>query len=470
MRKFETAAPLLVLALAGVLLIVLGPRAVRTYALAEQAARVSLARQELAEDDVLRRIDRAVAAISEAMAPSVVHIDVAGERRMLGGSSGAGWIYDDAGHVVTNAHVVHGSRRIAVEFADGVVTTARVVGSDVYTDIAVIRVDRPASELLPARRSETRLPRVGERVFAFGSPFGFKFSMSEGVVSGLGRRAPGSSIPGGYTNYIQTDAAVNPGNSGGPLVNTDGHVIGMNVAIATSRSLGASPEEAGGDSAGISFAIPLGTIEPIVDQLIRFGSVSRGYLGVFYDAEATTRVTGPDGTVQTGVRVQRAEPGGPSDAAGVRPGDVVVAIQGSPIVSTESLSALVSSGRAGDTITVRVWRDGQMLDFPVTLAPIRPEALAQRLSEPTQMRLGAVILPAEDGGVRVAQVWNELPAAAAGLRAGDRIVRINGNEFGGWDDFFVRSAEAGLLTGQSVRYRVVGEDGSVRDVDVSLRP
>ena len=140
------------------------------------------------------------------------------------------------------------------------------------------------------------MPRVGEQVFAFGSPFGFKFSMSEGIVSGLGREAPGSSMPGGYTNYIQTDAAVNPGNSGGPLVNTDGHVIGMNVAIATARSIGGTPEDSGGDSAGISFAIPLGTIEPIVDQLIRYGSVSRGYLGIQFGGPdgGLDRVPGPD--------------------------------------------------------------------------------------------------------------------------------------------------------------------------------
>ncbi len=469
MRKFDTVIPMLMLAVIGAMLLLAGPRAVRTYTLAEQSARVMVARQELADDDILRRIDRATAAIADAVSPSVVHIEVSEGRRSLTGSSGAGWVYDAQGHVVTNAHVVRGSERISVEFSDGVVTGARLVGSDVYTDIAVLRVERAGSELMPARRSETRLPRVGERAFAFGSPFGFKFSMSEGVVSGLGRRAPGSSIPGGYTNYIQTDAAVNPGNSGGPLVNSDGHVIGMNVAIATSRSTGASPEDAGGDSAGISFAIPLGTIEPIVDQLIRFGSVSRGFLGINFADGPPTRVALDDGMVLTGVRVTRTEPGGPSDLAGMREGDVIVQIQGSPIVTSESLSALVSSGRAGEAVEVRVWRDGRLIDLSVTLAPIRPEVLAQRLAEPTQLRLGAILGQAEQGVV-VLQTFGNLPAAKAGLEVGDRLVAINGRPFGEWYEFFVMAADAGLLTGQSVRIGVIDRSGEEREIEITLYP
>jgi S1-C subfamily serine protease len=469
-RKFDTVIPMLMLAVIGAMLLLAGPKAVRTYTLAEQSARVMVARQELADDDILRRIDRAVAAIADAVSPSVVHIEVSEGRRSLTGSSGAGWVFDGDGHVVTNAHVVRGSQRISVEFADGVVTGARLVGSDVYTDIAVLRVERDGSELIPARRSEMRLPRVGERAFAFGSPFGFKFSMSEGVVSGLGRRAPGSSIPGGYTNYIQTDAAVNPGNSGGPLVNSDGHVIGMNVAIATSRTTGASPEEAGGDSAGISFAIPLGTIEPIVDQLIRYGSVSRGYLGINFEGDGPARVTLDDGMVLTGVRVSGTEPGGPSERAGLQRGDVIVQIEGSPIVTTESLSALVSSGRAGEDVAVRVWRDGKLIDMSVTLAPIRNEVLAQRLAEPTQLRLGAMLGRAEQGGVVVLQIWNELPAAKSGLGVGDRLVSINGRPAREWHEFYVMAADAGLLTGQSVRMGVVTRAGEEREIQITLYP
>jgi S1-C subfamily serine protease len=472
LRRFQTTAPILMVIAVGLLLVFGGPRLLRQYTLAEQSARIVLAREELAGDDILRRIDRAVSAIADAAGPSVVHIETAGESRGLAGSSGAGWVYDGLGHVVTNAHVVRGSRRISVEFTDGVVTSGTLIGSDVYTDIAVVRVDRPESALFPAFRSVTRLPRVGERVFAFGSPFGFKFSMSEGVVSGLGRQAPGSSIPGGYTNYIQTDAAVNPGNSGGPLINTDGHVIGMNVAIATSRSIGASPDDSGGDSAGISFAIPLGTIEPIVDQLIRYGEVSRGYLGINFggvNGGLYRLVTGAGETL-TGIRISGVEPGGPSDRAGLQEGDVIVSVSGSPILTPESLSSLVSSGRPGDAVDVRVWRDDRLMDMTVVLAPMRAAVLAQRLERPTQMRLGAQLRTGEDGGVAVVQVWDGLPAEVAGLRVGDRIVRVENRSFNGFDEFLVAAADAGLLTGQTVTFEVMGADGGLREVDVTLYP
>jgi serine protease Do len=263
---------------------------------------------------------------------------------------------------------------------------------------------------------------------------------------------------------------VNPGNSGGPLVNSDGHVIGMNVAIATSRTTGASPEEAGGDSAGISFAIPLGTIEPIVDQLIRYGSVSRGYLGINFEGDGPARVTLDDGMVLTGVRVSGTEPGGPSERAGLQRDDVIVQIEGSPIVTTESLSALVSSGRAGEDVAVRVWRDGKLIDISVTLAPIRNEVLAQRLAEPTQLRLGAMLGRAEQGGVVVLQIWNELPAAKSGLGVGDRLVSINGRPAREWHEFYVMAADAGLLTGQSVRMGVVTRAGEEREIQITLYP
>lgn len=472
MRRFQTLFPMLMLAFVGAVLLLAGPAALKRYTLAEQSARMILARDQLAGDDILGRIDRAVSAIVDAMSPSVVHIETIGENSKVFGSSGAGWVYDDLGHVVTNAHVVRGARQIAVEFSDGAVFEASLVGSDIYTDIAVLKVERASSGLFAAHRSETRLPRVGERVFAFGSPFGFKFSMSEGVVSGLAREAPGSSIPGGYTNYIQTDAAVNPGNSGGPLVNTDGQIIGMNVAIATSRSIGGTPEGGAGDSAGISFAIPLGTIEPIVDQLIRYGEVSRGYMGIRFggpDYDAMDRVVGPRGAVLTGVRITEVEPGGPSDEAGLRAGDLIVAVQGSPVLTTEALSTLVSSGRPGEGVTVRVLRAGHILDLTVVLAPMQARALAQRLAVPAQMRSGMTVHE-EDGGVVVTRVWPGMPALTAGLRADDKIVLVNGRSFAGLPEFFIALADAGLLTGHTVELSVEGADGRVRLVSLSLSP
>jgi serine protease Do len=469
MRRIETIVPMMMLAVAALLALLIGPRMMRQYSVAEQTARIELARNELRDDDILRRIDRAVAAISDAVLPSVVHIETSGRRRGSA-SSGAGWVFDSNGHIVTNAHVVGRSRTISVEFADGSVVEGELVGTDIYTDIAVIRVDR-RDGLFPVMRSETRLPRLGERVFAFGSPFGFKFSMSEGIVSGLGRSTPGSSIPGGYTNYIQTDAAVNPGNSGGPLINTDGHVVGMNVAIATSQSIGASPEDSGGDSAGISFAIPLGTIEPIVGQLIEFGSVSRGYLGIQFGGGSRTggleRVVFEDGDVRTGVRVSAVVPGGPSDRAGVRADDVIVAVEGSPIINSESLVSLISSGRPGDGVEVDVWRNGSLESVTVVLDPILPEVLAQRLAGPTMMQLGARLVRSDDG-MLVTDLFQDFPASRSGLRAGDRIVSINGKSFPGRDEFFVLLADEGLLTGETVELGVIGSDDESRTVRLRM--
>ncbi|MFK7884037.1 MAG: trypsin-like peptidase domain-containing protein [Phycisphaerales bacterium] len=467
MRRIESIVPLMMLAVAALMALLVGPKLLRQYAVAEQAARIQVAHNELSDDDILRRIDRAVAAIADAVEPSVVHIETTGRRTTANGSSGAGWVYDGDGHVVTNSHVVRGATQVSVEFADGVVVGGRVVGTDVYTDIAVVRVDR-RDGLFPVRRSEMRLPRVGERVFAFGSPFGFKFSMSEGIVSGLGRQPPGSSIPGGYTNYIQTDAAVNPGNSGGPLINTDGHVVGMNVAIATARSIGSSPEDSGGDSAGISFAIPLGTIEPIVRQLITYGEVSRGYMGISFSGnQRVERVGNENGRALTGVRVSQVIPDGPSDRAGIQADDVVVSIEGSPIVSTEALMSLISSGRPGEPVAVRVWRSDQIVELAVVLDPIEPAVLAGRFGQPIMIRSGFFLADASDG-VRITRVFEGMPAAVAGLQMGDVITRVNGIRITDASDFFVAAADEGLLTGEIIELRVVNDDGESRTVSLGL--
>lgn len=474
MRKFVSFTPAIVVMLIVAMMMYLAPSFLDRYANAQQKARITLARNVLADDDILRRIDRAIAAIGDSIEPTVVHIETIPEgqvfdenAQMIGSySSGAGWIYNTDGYIITNAHVVKESEKVAVEFFNGNVVEGSVTGSDIYTDIAVIRVE-PSSTTFPAMRASDRLPRVGERIFAFGSPFGFKFSMSEGIVSGLGRQAQGARIIGGYTNYIQTDAAVNPGNSGGPLVNTDGHVIGMNVAIATAAStVGSNPEDSGGDSAGISFAIPLGTIEPIVLQLIEHGSVSRGYLGIRYDSSRNGRVgvETSDGRTAYGVRISSVEADGPSDKGGVLPSDVVMSVQGSPVTNAEALTSLISSQRAGEPIELIVYRDGEFVELDVTLGQMEPVVLAQRLAEPIQFQLGAVLTPDRDG-VRIVRVWQGLPAAMAGLTAGDVITTINGSSFADLPNFYVDMAEQGLLTGRTVEVSVLRTD----DTTVSMR-
>lgn len=472
MRKLVSAIPAFIVLLIAAAAILATPRLAQRFRHAQLTAEIELARETLDQNDVLRAIDRATAAIAQIVEPSVVHIETSFDLTNSNSnslSSGAGWVYDNQGHVVTNAHVVQSARRVSVEFSDGRVERGVVVGLDVYTDIAVIRLGSSDS-IFPAQRSRRRLPQIGERIYAFGSPFGFKFSMSEGIVSGLGREAVGSNVIGGYTNYIQTDAAVNPGNSGGPIVNTDAQVIGMNVAIATARSIGESPEESGSDSAGISFAIPLGTIEPIVSQIIEHGEVRRGYLGIRYDGNSTTRVeiASVEQETYTGIQVTLVEPEGPSALAGMREGDIIIGIEGSPILNSESLSSLISSSRPGEVIAVRVYRDEVIQELYVTLGVMKDEVLANRILEPIQVQMGMALEPTGDGRVRVAQIWGGYPANTAGFRQGDIIERINSMEFDGYFGFFVTLAEEGLLTGEQIEFLVRDEANESRRIRMRL--
>jgi len=294
--------------------------------------------------------------------------------------------------------------------------------------------------------------------------------MSEGIISGLGREAAGSNVAGGYTNYIQTDAAVNPGNSGGPLINSDGHVIGMNVAIATAKSIGKSPEDSGSDSAGISFAIPLGTIEPIVSQIIKYGNVSRGYLGIIYNPNPRERVTIPlaDGSTMSGIQVTNVERDGPSDLGGLKLGDVIVSVQGSPILNAESLSSLISSSRSGETIKVQVHRDEQFYILDITLGKMRNEVLARRINEPIMMQLGMAFQATEQGGVSVYSALPGFPGALAGFRKGDVLLSANGKPFDDYFHFFVLIADEGILTGSQIVFAVRGIDGLTRQVSLHL--
>lgn len=476
MRKFASYGPAIVVLMCVLVALFAVPRVIEQYAYAQQNAKITLARSVLAKDDILRSIDRATSAIADSTEPSVVHLETPFEPARLQSrtpapgaySTGAGWVYDELGHIITNAHVVRSAESVSVEFFDGRVVRGDVIGMDPYTDIAVIKANIN-TKAFPARRSMNRLPRTGEHVYAFGSPFGFKFSMSEGIISGLGREAAGSNVPGGYTNYIQTDAAVNPGNSGGPLVNTDGHVIGMNVAIATAKSVGASPEESGSDSAGISFAIPLGTIEPIVQQIIKYGKVSRGYLGIRYDRTDIRhlQLDPNDDKSVTGIQVNYVEPNGPSFIAGIVINDVIIGIQGSPILNAESLSSLISSSRPGDSIEVQVVRDNSVKDVNVILGKMKDEVLARRIHEPIMVQLG-MSLGNSPRGVVVQFIYEGFPGSIAGFEQGDVIRTVNGNAIKDYFHFFVLVADEGILTGSSIQFEVIGIDGKRRVIPLTL--
>ncbi len=373
MRRIQSYGPSLVVLMATVLVLMLGPVAVQRMHAARASAIVTLAQQRLESDEILERINTATRAVAQMVEPSVVYIEAnatgSGGRRAQ--SKGSGWIYSDDGYVITNAHVVAGMQNISVQFSDGRLRSAQVIGFDASTDIAVIKV--AAGGIIGAQRATNEPIFQGDRVFAFGSPFGFKFSMSEGIVSGLGRHAAaGPGAFNAYTNYIQTDAAINPGNSGGPLVDIKGRVVGMNTAIVTSpERSGADGSEVTGLSGGIGFAIPLETIEAVANQLIDNGEVLKGYLGV---ALADPEDLNADQRMQWGltegfgVLITGVQDGLPAADAGLLPNDLIVRIDGEDTPSSPVLRSEISNRTPGEFVTITVRREGELRDFRVRLA------------------------------------------------------------------------------------------------------
>jgi S1-C subfamily serine protease len=454
-----------------------GPMAARKI-LTERAATLAvLAQDRLDGENILEQISRAKRDVATAVEPSVVYIEAdVGSGR--GQSNGSGWVYSADGHVVTNAHVVLGGRNVRVQFSDGRVREAVIVGLDESTDIAVLKVEPGDARLIPMRLASNRDVSQGEVVFAFGSPFGFKFSMSEGIVSGLGRHARTTLTgPVGYTNYIQTDAAVNPGNSGGPLVNVRGEVIGMNTAIITRDELIQRENRADtGVSGGVSFAIPLETIQSVVDQMIERGYVLKGYLGVYLDRlnfeaaeEAGFRERG--GVVITGL-----QPGTPASNSGLREFDIITGVNDTLTPNLTVLRSTISNREPGETIRVRVWREGEDLEIPVTLAAaavvgnqLQPLTLEQtlRLGDEAAAfshvvsRLARFGLTEFDdaarGGVEVRRVRDRSPAAQLGFEPGLVLREINGTDVASREEF-LRSLAQMMLADRASFVRVSAVD------------
>jgi putative serine protease PepD len=262
-------------------------------------------------------------------------------------AQGSGFVYDTSGHVITNAHVVEGAQSVQVTFSNGKKYDATVVGTDASTDLAVLKVDAPASLLVPLTLTDSSEVAVGDTVVAIGSPFGLENSVTAGIVSALGRSM---EAPNGFTinGSIQTDAAINHGNSGGPLLDLSGRVIGVNAQIAS---------ESGGNE-GVGFAIPSNTVGSIAKQLIAHGSVQHAYLGV--------SVTQPSGDA-AGVQVAEVRSGSPAHAARLAVGDVIISVDGKAVTSTEELQGAVDAKQPGDSIIVDYLRNGASRTVTVTL-------------------------------------------------------------------------------------------------------
>ena len=311
-------------------------------------------------------------AVASAVSPAVVTIQAQGASS---GSTGSGVIYDAQGDIVTNYHVISSvltGGQIQVTLADGRLYAARVVGHDKTTDLAVIRLDNPPSDLTVARFTTSSTLQVGAPVMAIGAPLGLSNTVTTGIVSALNRPVEVSMDEDStsqdqtqassdlvVTNAIQIDASINPGNSGGPLFDATGAVIGINSSI---KSLATSADGQAG-SIGLGFAIPSDLVVSVADQLIASGSASHGMLGV--TVKAATATVGSDTFV--GAEIQEVTSGSGAAIAGLRVGDVILTVEGQEVTSPKQLVGYVRRYRAGDTVTMTIERDGATQDVSVTI-------------------------------------------------------------------------------------------------------
>jgi serine protease Do len=332
---------------------------------------------------------------------------------------GSGFIVSPDGIILTNAHVVKDATEVTVKLTDRREFRAKVLGSDAKTDVAVIKID--AKNLPTLSMGKTKDLKVGEWVLAIGSPFGFENTVTAGVVSAKGRTLPDDS----YVPFIQTDVAVNPGNSGGPLINTRGEVVGINSQIY-SRS---------GGYQGVSFAIPIDVAIQIKDQIVATGKASHARLGVAVQEVNQTFADSFKLDKPEGALVSNVEKGSPADQAGLRSGDVIRKVDGDPIVASGDLPALIGQKKPGSKVTLEVWRQGSREELTAKLADAaeKTATVAKNEDGASQGKLGLALRPLQpeeqreasvDGGLLIVNVGG--PAAMAGVQTGDVLLAING--------------------------------------------
>lgn len=338
-------------------------------------------------------------------------------------SLGSGFIIDPAGYIITNNHVIEGADKIKVKLVEGKEYQATIKGRDPKTDLALIQITNPPKDLPYLVLGDSEAIRVGDWVMAVGNPFGLSHTVTQGIISAKGRVIGA----GPYDNFLQTDASINPGNSGGPLLNLKGEVVGINTAILASGQ-------------GIGFATPSNMAKSVIPQLKEKGQVTRGMLGVQVQNVTPELAKSFGMTEPTGALVAEVNPGTPAEKAGLHRGDIIIEFNGHPIHEMNELPRLVAGTPPGTTSTLKVLRSGKEKTFKLTVTELKEERQAQATAEEGEENpLGLVAKDLdqtltqrfrlkETRGVVVVQVEPGSAAADAGLRPGDLLLEVNGQQ------------------------------------------
>ncbi|HQZ13918.1 MAG TPA: Do family serine endopeptidase, partial [Devosia sp.] len=375
-------------------------------------------------------------------------------------AAGSGFVISEDGYIVTNNHVVQDATKVTVNFQDGTERTATVIGTDERTDLAVVKVD--ATEKLPFVKLSDTDVRVGEWVVAVGNPFGLGGTVTAGIVSARGRDIAGSA----YGDFLQIDAAVNTGNSGGPAFNLNGDVVGVNTAIF-------SPN---GGNVGIAFAIPSNIVKQVTTQLIAHGSVTRGFLGVGIQDVNRDLADSVGLKDAKGALVTEPSAGGPAEKAGVKSGDVIVNVDGKAIQDALDLSRTIASKDPGTPVTLGVWRDGKEQSMQVTLdtlkdtqqAAVEQPAQPETPAAPTPSSVGITLVPNSAGeGLLIQDIDGASVAAEKGLQVGDAILEVDNQKVATADEF-EKAISAVKDSGRGTALIKAQRDGNSRFIGLPL--